>query len=708
MLRDQRTCTRASSGQGDPQRHRPHGERRRGARDHGPERLGQEHAGPRAGRPSEYEVTGGEVAVRRARTCSRWPPRSARARACSWRSSTRSRFPGVSNAYFLKAALNAHPRSTAASRSSTPSSSWQLVQAKAEARSTWTRRCSTARSTRASRAARRSATRSSRWRCSSRGWRSSTRPTRGSTSTRCKIVADGVNAHARPRPRHPRRHALPAPAQLHRARLRPRADRRPDRPVGRQGAGARARGEGLRLGRRRRPRRRPGEPDDGSGSSSRGPAHVGARFERVRRARRRPAGGPGLAAHGARAAPSAAFAALGFPTTRDEEWRFTSVAPIAETRVRAGRAAARVRRRSARDAAFGAETAARAGVRERPLRAGAVDAWRTSRPACAVGALSRLLAPAPADRRAAPHAGRAVRAASPFTALNTAFLARRRRSSTCRDERGRRTTRFTCCSLDRAGGTERVASAGAGRSLGEHSARCAIVETYAAAPDGHVYFTNAVTEFVAGDRAVARPLQAAARERGGVPRRRPCSCARAASTTFVSHNSRSAAALARNDVDAVLDGEGSDMHAERAVRGRRHAARRQPHAIDHAQPHCGSHELYKGILGGRARGVFNGKIIVRPDAQKTDAKQTNKALLLSDDGADQHEAAARDLRRRREVHARRDGRPARRGRAVLSARARARPATTRAALLIHAFAGDVVNRMQFEPLRARLEAACSS
>ena len=52
--------------------------------------------------------------------------------------------------------------------------------------------------------------------------------------------------------------------------------------------------------------------------------------------------------------------------------------------------------------------------------------------------------------------------------------------------------------------------------------------------------------------------------------------------------------------------------------------------IDHALPHNGSHELYKGILGGKGRGVFNGKIIVRQDAQKTDAKQTNKALLLSD------------------------------------------------------------------------------
>ena len=53
--------------------------------------------------------------------------------------------------------------------------------------------------------------------------------------------------------------------------------------------------------------------------------------------------------------------------------------------------------------------------------------------------------------------------------------------------------------------------------------------------------------------------------------------------------------------------------------------------IDHAKPHGSSHELYKGILDGHASAVFNGRIIVRKDAQKTDSKQTNKNLVLSDD-----------------------------------------------------------------------------
>ena len=81
----------------------------------------------------------------------------------------------------------------------------------------------------------------------------------------------------------------------------------------------------------------------------------------------------------------------------------------------------------------------------------------------------------------------------------------------------------------------------------------------------------------------------------------------------------------------MLDGEGIDctLNGLYLVDGERLVDNHT--TIDHAKPHCESHELYKGILDDRGRGVFNGKIFVRPDAQKTDAKQTNKVLLLSDD-----------------------------------------------------------------------------
>ena len=89
--------------------------------------------------------------------------------------------------------------------------------------------------------------------------------------------------------------------------------------------------------------------------------------------------------------------------------------------------------------------------------------------------------------------------------------------------------------------------------------------------------------------------------------------------------------IARNDIVAVLDGEGAECTLNGVYVADDESLVDTHTTIDHAQPHCPSHEVYKGILAGRSRAIFNGKIIVRPDAQKTDAKQTNKALLLSGD-----------------------------------------------------------------------------
>ena len=131
---------------------------------------------------------------------------------------------------------------------------------------------------------------------------------------------------------------------------------------------------------------------------------------------------------------------------------------------------------------------------------------------------------------------------------------------------------------------------------------------------------------------------------------------------------RASAARART---ATLDG---------VYVGRRPPAGRQPH-LDRPRDcrTAPATSSTRASSAGTARAVFNGRILVRPDAQKTDAKQTNRALLLSDDGAGQLQPAARDLRRRRQVHPRRRGRPARRGGAVLPAGPRAarptRPAT---------------------------------
>jgi Fe-S cluster assembly protein SufD len=101
--------------------------------------------------------------------------------------------------------------------------------------------------------------------------------------------------------------------------------------------------------------------------------------------------------------------------------------------------------------------------------------------------------------------------------------------------------------------------------------------------------------------------------------------------TFTSQSLTLGGRLVRNDIVSTLDGEGADCTLNGLYVAGGDSLVDAHTVIDHAKPHCPSHEVYKGILAGHARAVFNGKIVVRQDAQKTNAKQTNKALLLTDD-----------------------------------------------------------------------------
>jgi Fe-S cluster assembly protein SufD len=125
--------------------------------------------------------------------------------------------------------------------------------------------------------------------------------------------------------------------------------------------------------------------------------------------------------------------------------------------------------------------------------------------------------------------------------------------------------------------------------------------------------------------------------------------------------------------------------------------------IDHAKAHCPSHEVYKGILGGKARAIFNGKIIVRPDAQKTNAKQTNRALLLSDHASintkPQLEIFADDVKC---THGAAIGQLDED--AIFYLRARGLTYFEARDMLIHAFAGEILEHVKIEPLKRALEA----
>jgi Fe-S cluster assembly protein SufD len=171
---------------------------------------------------------------------------------------------------------------------------------------------------------------------------------------------------------------------------------------------------------------------------------------------------------------------------------------------------------------------------------------------------------------------------------------------------------------------------------------------------------------------------------------------------FSSHSLTFGGSLVRNEVVATLDGEGIDCTLNGLYVGRGKQLIDNHTTIDHAMPHCGSHEIYKGILAENARGVFNGKIIVRPDAQKTDAKQTNKALLLSDDAninsKPELEIFANDVKC---THGAAIGQLDEA--AMFYLRSRGLGVSESRAMLVRAFAGDILNRVKIEPVREYLE-----
>ena len=158
----------------------------------------------------------------------------------------------------------------------------------------------------------------------------------------------------------------------------------------------------------------------------------------------------------------------------------------------------------------------------------------------------------------------------------------------------------------------------------------------------------------------------------------------------------------RNEASVVLGGEGGEC----TLNGLYLASGRQlvdnQTTIEHAQPHCDSHELYKGVLDGQSRAVFNGKIVVRLDAQKTDAKQSNKALLLSEDAQittkPQLEIFADDVKC---THGATVGQLD--AESLFYLRSRALSEQQARQMLIHAFAADLLGYIKVDAIRQQLD-----
>ncbi len=234
----------------------------------------------------------------------------------------------------------------------------------------------------------------------------------------------------------------------------------------------------------------------------------------------------------------------------------------------------------------------------------------------------------------------------------------------------------------------------------EENSHATVIETYIGV-GADMYFTNAVTEVSVRENAVLDHIKIT-QEKPGAYHVATTEIALARGANFTSHNITLGGQIVRNDFNAGLNGEGIECTLNGVYVARDKQLVDNHTSIDHAMPHCNSHELYKGILDGRARGVFNGKIFVREDAQKTDAKQTNQTLLLSNDATintkPQLEIYADDVRC---THGATVGQLNQD--ALFYLRTRGIGKDEARAMLTFAFANDVVSRIKLGPVRMMLE-----
>jgi Fe-S cluster assembly protein SufD len=236
--------------------------------------------------------------------------------------------------------------------------------------------------------------------------------------------------------------------------------------------------------------------------------------------------------------------------------------------------------------------------------------------------------------------------------------------------------------------------------VAEATGQCKVIESYYSAGDQAV-FTNVVTEVVVDESAIVEhcKFQELNQESFHVA---TIQAQLAKSAHFTSHSISTGARLARNNINMVMAGEGIEciLNGLYLVGGKQVV---DHHTLaDHAMPHCDSHEFYHGILGGGSRGVFNGKIYVREDAQKTDAKQSSRAILLSDQATvnskPQLEIYADDVKC---THGATVGQL--NTEAVFYCRSRGIDETSARRMLTHAFASEVIDRITIEPVREHLE-----
>lgn len=433
---------------------------------------------------------------------------------------------------------------------------------------------------------------------------------------------------------------------------------------------------------------KPAEKGGAGGASTRAPGSIEVYREDFER---QPAGPDWLQA--LRKQGMARFQALGFPTTKNEDWHFTSVAPIAERTF----PLATLQSESVETADIERFNFGEKGWHTLVFVNGAFseDLSSSAEPGSGIRVSSLAGAIKSGTANVERHVGRiATFDQHTFTALNTAFINDGAYIELAADTVVEQPIHLV------------FVSAGEGVShprnlivAGRHS-RATVIESYVSLQDGG-YFTNAVTEISLGEGAhldhykLQRESESAFHV--GTVQIRQARDSQLHSFSFAVGGS-----LARTNIYTALDGDAATctLNGLYLTDGSQHIDNQT--SIEHIAPNCPSHELYKGVLDGRSHGVFNGKVYVHPEAQKTDGKQSNNNLLLSPtarvDTKPQLEIFADDVKC---THGATVGRLDDVAMFYLNSRGIG-PETARM-LLTYAFAADVLETLELEPLKKQLE-----
>ncbi len=398
-----------------------------------------------------------------------------------------------------------------------------------------------------------------------------------------------------------------------------------------------------------------------------------------------------------RKAGIARFAELGFPTLRDEDWRFTNVTAIAKLPFKPvfdetpGGVTAEV----VAGFTFGKLAATRL-VFVDGYYAAQLSTPHAGPPALKVESLAQVLADDPS--RIEGHLGRLTQdEPNAFTALNTAFF---QDGAIIQIPAGHLVEApihlLFITTAPETGATVHPRNL----ILAERGSRATILESYVSTVES-AYFTNTVTEIILGDGAVVEHCKFQ-EESLSAFHMAAIHAQLGRGANLVSHSIVTGAKLSRNNIRTALAGEGCEcvLNGLYVTHGDQLADHHM--IVEHAQPHCNSHEYFNGILDGRSKGVFHGRILVRQPAQKTDAKQTNKNLLLS-------EEATVDTKPQLEIYA--DDVKCTHGatvgqlneESIFYLRARGIGAGTARRMLIHAFAGEIIERIRCVPAREELD-----